>query len=65
MLAEMSQSLLQVLCYATEMHKPRLALIDLDAPRMQQEHKVHHAANVIADLRKDGMMSWTRYQGKY
>jgi hypothetical protein len=47
-----------------DMHQPRLALIDLDAPLLQEPHKVHHAAEVFPWLKAQGLIQWTRYRGR-
>ncbi|KAF1933924.1 uncharacterized protein M421DRAFT_105 [Didymella exigua CBS 183.55] len=56
-------SLLQALSYAMSMQRPQLALIDLDAPGLQQTNKLHHAANVFPWLKSQGLARWARYKG--
>lgn len=62
--ADTLQSLLQALSYATEMQQPRIALIDLDAPSLNGEHKIHHAADVFRWLKSHGLARWARYRGR-
>ena len=47
------------------MQQPRIALIDLDAPSLQEENKVHHAAEVFPWLKSQGLARWARYKGKH
>jgi hypothetical protein len=46
------------------MENPQLALISLDALSLQQEHKIHHAADVFPWLKAQGLARWARYRGK-
>ena len=47
-----------------DMDRPRLALIDLDAPPLQEPNKVHHAADVFPWLKSQGLVRWARYRGE-
>ncbi|KAJ4989817.1 hypothetical protein SVAN01_04654 [Stagonosporopsis vannaccii] len=58
-----TSSLLQALSYAKSMHQPKIALINLDAPSLQEEHKIHHAADVFLWLKSQGLAKWARYKG--
>lgn len=64
-MAKVQQSLLQALAYATCMQQPNIALINLDAPSLQEQHKLHHAADVFSWLKSQGLARWARYKGKY
>lgn len=46
------------------MERPQIALVDLSAPSLQQEHKLHHAAEVFPWLKSHGLARWARYRGK-
>lgn len=46
------------------MQNPQLALIDLDAACLQEENKLHHAAEVFPWLKAQGLARWARYKGK-
>ncbi|KAH6620467.1 hypothetical protein C7974DRAFT_234773 [Boeremia exigua] len=58
-----ASSLLQALSYATSMQHPRIALIDLDAASLQEDHKLHHAADIFRWLKSHGLAQWARYKG--
>lgn len=58
------QSLIQALSYAKDMKQPSIALIDLNSPMLQQEQKLHHAAEVFPWLKSQGLARWARYKGK-
>ena len=38
-------------------------MIDLDAQSLQQEHKVHHAAEIFSWLKSQGLARWASYKG--
>ncbi|KAJ8107418.1 hypothetical protein OPT61_g8885 [Boeremia exigua] len=56
-------SLLQVLSYATQMENPQIALINLDAPCLKQENRVHHARDVLSWLKSQRLALWAHYKG--
>lgn len=62
--ANLSQSLLQALSYATNMQRPQIALIDLGASSLQEKNKVYHAGEVFPWLKAQGLARWARYKGK-
>jgi hypothetical protein len=45
------------------MQRPQIALIDLDAPSLRQENKLHHAAQIFTWLKSQGLARWARYRG--
>ena len=58
------QSLIQVLNIASKLENPRFAAIDLQAQCMQEEDKLHHAADVLRWLKNDcGIKLTYRYRG--
>lgn len=59
-----AESLIQVLTIAANLHEPKIAIIDLRAPCMQQDHKTHLASATLKWLKKDGKIKLRyRYQG--
>ncbi|KAF2856879.1 hypothetical protein T440DRAFT_524729 [Plenodomus tracheiphilus IPT5] len=59
-----AESLIQVLTIAASLNKPQIAVIDLNAPCMQQQHKTHLASQTLKWLKTDGKIKLPyRYQG--
>lgn len=56
-------SLLQTLCYSKDMKSPKMAVINLRALSLQEEHKMQHAADVFRWLRAQGLTKWAKYKG--
>lgn len=61
--ASMATSLLQVLAKASKKTSPRIALINMQHPTMQEPHKVLHASKVLPWLKQYNQALWARYKG--
>ncbi|KAF3045494.1 hypothetical protein E8E12_008071 [Didymella heteroderae] len=46
------------------MSNPRLAIIDMNHPTLQEDHKMLHASEVLPWLKSYGQARWARYKGR-
>ncbi|KAF2823324.1 hypothetical protein CC86DRAFT_384695 [Ophiobolus disseminans] len=58
-----STSLLQALVKACSMERPRIAIIDLGHPSLQEPNKMLKTSEVLCNLKSDGQAWWARYKG--
>ncbi|KAG9189682.1 hypothetical protein G6011_06550 [Alternaria panax] len=56
-------SLLQTLAKASNMQHPRIAVVALDHPLLQEPNRILHAAETIRMLKSEGLIEWARYEG--
>jgi len=58
-----STSLLQAIVKASTMKDPRIAIVALDHPLLNEPNKTLHAAEIMQMLKGRGLAWWARYKG--